>query len=437
MKKLLFSLLIMIIIFYSFSFAALEVNSPYLTLIDASNNRVLFERDGYIKTYPASTTKIMTAILTLENAKLDDMVTASENAINLVPSGGSTANIVAGETLSVEDLLRALLLVSGNEAANILAEHVSGSIDAFAEKMNQRAIELGCKNTHFVNPNGLHDDNHYSCAYDISIIYSYAYNNFPDFRRISSMVSFKLPVTEIYPKDDRTFKNTNKLMIPSKTSDGHLYYYEYCVGGKTGYTSQAKNCLVSISTKDGVTLVATVLGAIQSPENLSYRYQDSINLFNYGFERVVRKAVIPSGEVVTSVEVLNSKTPKIPLEVVTASDVIANVDTYYNEEETGVTINISGDIKAPIMAYQELGSVTYTIYGEEYTVPLLAKTEVEAKPVFSLLDLLSAIIKWGLRLALVLIIIIIVLKILGVGKGKKARSQRIARTRKYNQRFRR
>ncbi len=436
MKKFFFVLFILILTIQSIAFAELDVKSPFIALIDASNGRVIYERDGYIKTYPASTTKIMTAILTFENANLTDIVTASENAINSVPSGGSTASIVAGEKLSVEDLLKATLIVSGNEAANILAEHVSGSIEAFVEKMNKRALELGCKNTHFVNPNGLHDEDHYSCAYDICLMYQYAYNNFPKFKEIVSSLSLRLPETEAYPKDDRVFKNSNKLLLTTKSNDGHLYYYEYCTGGKTGYTSQAKNCLVSSAKKDDITLIACVLGATQSEENLSYRFQDSINLYDYGFGKIVKTEVVHSGDVVKTMMLENAKDPEELLEIVTSKDVIANIDIDFDRSNLQVDFELSGDIMAPIEAGQVLGKATYTVYNEKYPVPLVAKNSIEEKPKFTILDFLSGFIVWGLRVVVVLIIIEIILRIIGKN-SKKGKNQRIMRVKKYNQRFRR
>ena len=294
MKKFLFCFITisLILIINSFCFG-LEVNSPYAVLIDASNGRVLFEKDAYTKAIPASTTKIMTAILTLEKASLNEGAIASKNAINLVPSGGSHANIQAGESFTIEDLLKALLLVSGNDAANILAEHVGGSIEEFVKMMNEKASEIGCRNTHFTNPSGLDDDNHYSCAYDLAIMYKYAYNTFPDFRRIIITKSFTLPTTDLYTKDDRRYINNNRLLNDLAGTDGFLYYYPDCTGGKVGYTSKAKNCLVASAEQNGINIISCVLGAEQAPDKSSYRYLDTKALFDYGFLRL-KKATLAS-----------------------------------------------------------------------------------------------------------------------------------------------
>ena len=173
----------------------------------------------------------------------------------------------------------------GNDAANVLAERVSGSISTFVELMNSRAKELGCKNTHFVNTNGLHDKDHYSCSFDLVTLYRYAYQHFFAFRDIIKQTSFKLPPNSIYEKDDRSFTNTNKLLIPPTTNVSNSYYYEYCNGGKTGYTTPAKNCLIASAEKGGITLLVCVLGGSQDESKASTRYRDTISLFDYGFRK--------------------------------------------------------------------------------------------------------------------------------------------------------
>ena len=169
MKKIFYLLLLFILIIPSQLFA-LTINCEKAILIDADTGRTLFEKDSSIAAFPASTTKIITAILALENCKLDEYVQASYSAVMSVPIGGSNTAIQVGEKLTIEELLQALLIASGNDAANVLAEHIGGSIESFVTMMNTRANELGCINTHFVNASGLHDDNHYSCAYDLAIM---------------------------------------------------------------------------------------------------------------------------------------------------------------------------------------------------------------------------------------------------------------------------
>ncbi len=185
-------------------------------------------------------------------------------------------------------------MLLGNDAANILAEKVSGSIDDFVIAMNEKAVSLGCSNTHFVNANGLDKDDHYSSAYDLAIMYRYAYNNFEAFRRISKVLSFTLPNTNIYNKDPRILQNTNSLIVDKTNKDGFNYYYSKCDGGKTGYTSGAKNCLVASASSGDITIISCILGGEQNVDNSSQRYKDTIALFDYGFQRLVKKQLVPS-----------------------------------------------------------------------------------------------------------------------------------------------
>ena len=188
--------------------------SPACLLMEASTGKVIYEKNAYTRMYPASTTKIMTAILVLENGNLSDTVTVSENAVLSIPDGYSTAQLQIGEQLTVVQLLYALLLPSANDAAVALAEYIAGSVDSFASMMNTKAIEIGCKDTHFVNPNGVHNENHYSTAYDLALMGQYAMKN-ATFRSIVSTTQFSLPITNQYDNTDRIFRNTNSLLFSS------------------------------------------------------------------------------------------------------------------------------------------------------------------------------------------------------------------------------
>ena len=296
MKKLLITIFFLLMI-SSCAFGFMEINSKNAILIDSSNGRILYEKDANVAVKPASTTKIMTAILAFENLGLQDTATASQTAISSVPVDGSSAYIQVGETFTVEQLLECLLIVSGNDAANILAEKVGGTTDNFVNMMNAKATEIGCTSTHFVNANGLDNDNHNSSAHDLAIMYRYAYNLFPEFRRIMQIHSFTLPNTNIYQKEERKFTNTNRLMTDQPNSvgkDGFSYYYPACNGGKTGYTSGAKNCLVASASNGNVTLIACVLGGEQNLDGSSQRFKDTISLFDYGFQRIVKKELVSS-----------------------------------------------------------------------------------------------------------------------------------------------
>ena len=241
-------------------------------LYDVTNGRVLFEKNADEKLAPASTTKLMTALLVLEKANLDDKVTFSKTAVTNLESGAVKIGLVEGDQVSVKDSLYALLLKSANEVANGLAEHVSGSISVFAELMNARAAELGCTNTHFVNPNGLNSDQQYTTCRDMAKIAAAAFAN-KTLCEIDSTLSYKFPATKAAAA--RTITPGHKMLYPNDSR-----YYAGIVGGKTGYTSKAGNTLVTCVEKNGVRMVAVIL------KSKSTHYEDTKKMLDYGYQYV-------------------------------------------------------------------------------------------------------------------------------------------------------
>jgi D-alanyl-D-alanine carboxypeptidase (penicillin-binding protein 5/6) len=427
MRKFLFLLLILMLILPSQLFAV-TVNCPNAILIDADTGRILYEKNIEEKVYPASTTKILTAILVLEKCNLDDEVTASYNAVMSVPVGASIANIQVGEVLTVKELLQALLVCSGNDAANVLAEHVGGSIDNFVTMMNARATELGAKNTHFVNANGLHDDNHYTTAHDMMLFAKYAMNKFPVFREIVSTIRFRMPITNKYDKDDRFFLNTNQLIVPNNASGAKNYYYEYATGIKTGYTSQAKNTLVASASKDGINLILLLFGGGQNEQGVSYRYVDAKELFQYGFDSLVINKLAPQGKVIDTVKVKEAKKGVDNLEVVVAKEinVTMNRDDLLGTEIAPV-ITINKDLTAPINKGDVVGSITYTVYEQNYTSDLIANNSVEKyKNIFlAILDFIG-------KFVLVILVLAIILFCIRIYNKTMANKRRIRRRHLFN-----
>lgn len=381
--------------------------------MESSTGKIIYEKNGYEKKYPASTTKMLTAILAIEHCNLDEMATASEFAINSIPSGYSTANIQIGESLSVRDLLYALMLQSANESAVVLAEHISGSQEAFADLMNQKAAEIGCKNTHFVNPNGVHDEDHYSTAYDLALIAKYAMQN-ETFREIVKTTSFTLPATSAYPSNTRTYTNTNNLIIYDNRNRPDNYYYEYATGIKTGYTSAAKNCLVSSAEKNGIEYICVVLGASITYGNsgsISARYVDTINLFNYAFDNYSFRKLKFANTNIQTIEIENATKDTKNLDLLIANDVdifvsIDNQDNSNIEPE----IVLKEGLQAPIAKGDIVGTISYEVEGLRYTTDLIAGSDVEEfKQSYILLYVLVAIV----------ILIIIILFIRYYNKKKK------------------
>lgn len=247
-----------------------EIASETAVLMDASTGQLLYSKNADQKMYPASTTKLMTALVTAENAALDDMVTYKASAVENLESGAANINLSAGDQMSVKDSLYALLLKSACEVANGLAEHVSGTQAAFAEKMNQRAKELGCLNTNFTNPSGLNDTAHVTTAYDMALITRAALQN-ETVRSIAGTISYELP--EVARRGKLTIYNGHKML-----NSANEQYYRGIVAGKTGYTSKAGNTLATEVTRDGKTLIAVVM------KSNNQHYSDTKKLFDYGFQ---------------------------------------------------------------------------------------------------------------------------------------------------------
>lgn len=256
-------------------------------LMDNDSGKVLFGVNETEKVYPASTTKVLTAILVLENLELTNSTVVTAEAINL-PYGSSNAALKQGEVMSIKDLLYAMMLKSGNDAANALAEAVSGSIDKFVILMNEKAKEIGCKNTNFTNAHGYHDDNHYTTPLDMMKILSYAIKS-EEFVNIFSTPSYTIEATN-KTDEERIYQNTNRLIL-TKEESYLSRYYEYCVGGKTGYTDEAGRTLVAYAKKDDKNLLLGVFNSNPSgAEDL--RYTDSINLFEYGFNNFEKSKLL-------------------------------------------------------------------------------------------------------------------------------------------------
>lgn len=250
------------------------VEAESAILMDADTGVILYEKNIHTRQYPASITKIMTALLAQENCDMDEVINFSRTAVYTVERGSSNIGIDENETLTMEDALYALLLASANEVANGIAEHISGSVDAFAELMNDRAKELGCEDTHFINPHGLPNDNHYTSAYDMALI-ARAFFSYENLSTISGTAFYHINATATQP-DEIDLGNHNK-MLPG-TNRGSGYYYEGLVGGKTGYTDMARQTLVTCAERDGVRLICVVMKD-ESPS----QYKDSAALYDYGF----------------------------------------------------------------------------------------------------------------------------------------------------------
>ena len=337
--------------------------------------KVIYEKNAHEKMYPASTTKILTALVVLEKCQLTDKAIVSKNAINLVPSGYSNAKLQAGEELSISDLLHALLIPSANEAANVLAEHVSGSVEAFAELCNNRAKELGCETVHFVNPNGLHNEEHYCSAYDLYLIAKEC-QKYEAFNEIVKTKSFILPATKIYPKQDRTFQNTNSLILPNSSSN----YYPYCTGIKTGHTTPAGECLVASSSHNNINLISVVLGGGTNSKGLNERFYDTKQLFDFTYNNYSIKEIINKEKVIANIYVEHATKDTAALDVIVNTSISTIVPNDIDIDKISQTITMDDNILAPIKQNQVLGKVTFMVDGLNYTTDIIASHPVEKLP---------------------------------------------------------
>ena len=250
----------------------LELVGEGIVLMDAASGSILYSKNADTVYYPASITKILTTLVAIENASLNEEITCNAETLYAIEQGSSRVGLEAGEILTVEEALYFVMLQSGNDAAAVVAEHVAGSIDNFVKMMNDKAKSLGCTNSQFKNPHGLPDEEHYTTARDMALITQAAVKN-PDFCRIASATNFKVSPTNL--NEGRGVWNHHKMILPASE-----YHYDGVCEGKTGYTTVALNTLVTTAERDGIKLIAVVLHC----QGAANTYYDTHKLFDYGFD---------------------------------------------------------------------------------------------------------------------------------------------------------
>ena len=405
-KVIILNILFFIITTYSFCVYGAETDlnlySEAAIVMDAQTKQILYKKNIDNKMYPASTTKILTAIIAIEKCDLNEVITASNSAISLVPSGYSSAYITDGEKMTVKDLLTVFLVHSANEAGYVLAEHCSGSTQNFAKLMNEKAKEIGCQNSNFTNPSGIHDENHYTTAYDLCLIANYCMKN-ETFRSIVSMP--KCTINGTNKSSTRVYSNTNSLL-----NSASQFYVENCIGIKTGYTKEAGNCLVSSFKQDGIEVICVVLGAANIGSSDSSRFIDSKTLYSYTYSTFSKKNIVNKNDIIQTIEVPNGTKETRNLNLIVKEDINALVNL--NDNLPKPTISLKDTISAPIMQNEKLGSVTYNINGIEYSQDLIAETTVEKDLFFIKLFVISLS---------VLIVLILLLTIKSKTKKNKKR----------------
>lgn len=340
---------------------ALETTAESAILMEASSGKVLWSKEADKELPMASVTKIMTLLLAFEaldqgKISYDDRVTASENAWKM---GGSQIYLEPGEEMSMKEMLISVAVGSANDASVAVAEHIAGSVDAFVNMMNERAAELGCKHTRFANPTGLPAENHYTSARDMAIILREALKH-PEFVKTSSIYRYDLR------GGDFVLWNTNKL----------LKWYRGVDAGKTGWTNEAKYCLASTAKRDGLRLIAVVLG---TPEPRSH-FRETIKLFNYGFARYEAVNFARQGDNIKTVKVGKGTLDQV--NVVASADIAVAVPKGHKERYRG-RIDVPEEITAPVQKGQKVGEFVILEEGKEIQrVPLVAQNAVGRASVF-------------------------------------------------------
>lgn len=414
-------------------------------VIDGESGEVLFSKDARVRMYPASTTKIMTLLLAVETGwDLGMTVTVPDEAGD-IPGDSSIVPVYKGEVTTFGDLLYGMMLMSGNDAANAVAVIVSGSIPAFVEKMNNRAAELGCTGTHFTNAHGYHDENHYSTAYDLALITQEALKH----DIIRQIVSTQSYVINASPREPFQINNSNSMIQPNSS-----YYYEDCIGVKTGTHSKAGRCFVGAAEKDGLTLITVTLNC----ESDAAKWTDTKRLMDYGFTRYTAYTLeqmfeMTSSRLVTT-RVSNAKEDdptggvlEMKITQISDSSYVRMIQTGSDEARERAMIDFAqraqitlmDNLAAPITEGEFVGTFSYTAQdGQVITASLIAGRSIEAQPekttIYDVFPFLTAFQNPLVLMLLAVLVLLIVALLLYSGYKRRRRERR--RQELYEQRRR-
>ena len=386
--KTILSLLFVIIIVFNlcvpsvnaFTPTNFELNAESALLVNNDTGLVLYQKNPDEKVYPASLTKLMTALLMFENcADIDtETVTVSENAIKSLYGTDTVLRFKAGEIITVRQLLYVLLVASANDGANVIAETVSGNNDSFVELMNKRAAELGMNNTHFANPHGLHDNNHYTTANDLLKLTKKCLE-IPLFREIFKTKRYKMAATNM--SAETYYTNTNLLLNRNEKN----YYYKDATGVKTGYTDSAGRCLISTAEKNGYEYICIVMNCPVYKDGVKVRleFADTKNLFDWAFSDFQYKQIITPGQIIGEAPVNIAK--DVDYVALTTKEDFSSIIPIKSDNSTiSFDIHLNAEsFNAPISQGEVLGTADVIFAGESLgTVELVAAQDVE-KSIFS------------------------------------------------------
>ena len=386
---------------------------------------VVYEKNSNKRSYPASTTKIMTFIITAEN--VSDLENTSVTIKQDIISGLDLESTVMGlsshigEKVSVKDLLYGLMLPSGNDAALVLADYVGGGISGFVEKMNAKAVELGCKNTHFANPHGLYDTNHYSTAHDMALIAKHAMK-IKGFMDICNTVYYT-------PDGFKTLHNTNYML--DSEAEGGQYYYQYTKGIKTGYLDEAGKCLVTSSDKNGDKYLCVCLGAAFSyAENVNYAMKDSAKLYDWAYKNLGVQTIYGTADSLASVDVKYVRNGKT-LEAVPEREISAFLPNNYDKKKLKVEINCPEQVDAPVTQGDVLGTVSVKYEDLDLGLTNLVAAEDVERDISPLEVFVTEHMQLIIIVSAVLVLIIVLLIVLISVRRKARRRSRSSKGRRF------
>ncbi|MDD3569776.1 MAG: D-alanyl-D-alanine carboxypeptidase [Lachnospiraceae bacterium] len=336
---------------------ALTLDAESAILIDASSGDVLYEKESDKAQYPASITKLMTVLLALEYGNLDETMHFSHDAVFSIEPGSSHIAIDVDEEITMRQGLYAIMLQSANEVSNGVAEHIDGTLDDFALHMTSRAKELGCTNTNFVNANGLHNENHYTSAHDMALI-AKELLKFDFFKELMLTKYYEIPPTNKQP-ETRYLYGQNQLIKSSS-----IFYYDKCIGGKTGFTNQAGNTLVAFAQDGDTTLISVVLKSTGYGE-----YTDTAKLFDFGFNNFETKTIAKKGNIFTTINV-TEETKKGTKDLGTVNavysdNVVVSLPKGFPLANIKSNNQLPQSIKSPVSTGQALGNATFEINGTQ------------------------------------------------------------------------
>ncbi len=414
---------------------ALELEATTAILIDAKTGEILFSKNKDVQLTPASMTKIMTALLAIENLDMDTVVTIDDETPY---TEGNIIYMHKGEKFTVEQLLKAMLVTSANDCAVALAKTMSGTIKDFSNLMNGKAKELGAKNTNFVNPNGLDDKGHVSTAYDMAMIAKEAMKN-ETFREIVAMTSYTVPKTNKNKK--RPLYTTNRLLSDKYNDivvngEYRKPYYKNAIGIKTGYTPVALGCLTAAAEKNGTELISVVMHSSDFG-----RFADTIALFEYGFANYSTYTVYDKGEAVETIKVKGGKPDEV--KGITSWDACVTLQKGENKDLVTEKIVWDNNLVAPIAKGTTVGAITLYKDGEPVAVTDIVAADKVEEGMFSFLY--NGHVAYPGKLALLIAAIVLVLLAIAIViirimnrrkrmKQRQRQAMKIARERKYGHR---